>query len=114
ANIFDECPATGPALDVNGVGPGMREFAILNPHVTDATGRFAADANAGKNAVRELAMAYQHILGRAGKAVAFHATAGFEGDAIVAGGDVAIFNANVPARIHINTVTVAAGAADDK
>ena len=37
---------------------------------------------------------------------------GFEGDAVVARCNVAIFDADVLARIHVNTVAVAAGAAN--
>ena len=113
-NIFDERAAAGPAFDVNGASSGVCEFAMLNPHITDAAGGFAPDADAGKIAVGERATGNQNILGRFRNAITLHAAAGFEGDAVVARVNVARFDADIFAGVHVNTVAVAAGAADEE
>ena len=59
-------------------------------------------------------MGNQDILGWPGETVAFQAAPRFDGDAVVAGRDVAIFDADMRAGIHVNAVAVAADAADDQ
>src|SRR4029077_6215088 len=59
-DILDERAAAVAALDVDGVAGRVREPAILNPDVPNAARRFAADADARKDAVGHRAIADQH------------------------------------------------------
>ena len=80
--------------------------------VADAAGGFAADADAGENGIGEGAVGDADVFGGFEEGEGLHAAAGFDGDAVVAGGDVAGVDGDVLAGIDIEAVAVAAGGAD--
>jgi hypothetical protein len=55
-----------------------------------------------------------HILGGFEEGVGFAAAAGLDGDAVVAGRDVAAIDKDMPAGIDIDAVGIAAGAPDGR
>nr|GFD52273.1 hypothetical protein [Tanacetum cinerariifolium] len=71
--ILDEGPAPRPRLDVNSVGVGEGELAVLDAHVADAARGFAADTDAGEDAVGKGAVANVHVLCGMQQRVALHA-----------------------------------------
>src|ERR1035441_7767311 len=113
-DVLNERAAAGAALDIDREGPGVREFAVFDADVANAAGGLTADADAGEDGIGHGAVGDQHVLGGSQQGVALHAAAALEGDAIVAGRDVAGVDAYVPAGIDINAVAVAARRADCK
>ena len=116
-DVFDEGSAAGAGLDVDGEGFGEGEFAVADADVADAAGGFAADADAGEDGVGEGAVGDGDVFGGdvgigADLRCGFGAAAGFEGDAVVAGGDVAVVDEDVLAGVDVDAVAVAAGGAD--
>ena len=116
-DVFDEGAAAGAGFDVDGEGFGLGELAVADADVADAAGGFAADADAGEDGVGEGAVGDGDVFGGDGGVDAdlrggFGAAAGFEGDAVVAGGDVAVVDEDVLAGVDVDAVAVAAGGAD--
>src|SRR5277367_4100276 len=99
-DVFDEGSAAGAGLDVDGEGFCASEFAVVDADVADAAGGFAADADAGEDGVGKGAVGDGDVFGSdewvdSDLACGFSASAGFEGDAVVAGGDVAVVDEDV-------------------
>jgi len=107
-NIFDGAGAADAGLDIDAVG-AAGEGAVIDLDVADAAGGFAADAEAGEVAADQVAMGDADVLGGFAEAGAIEAATGFEADGIVAGIDVAIFDADVFAGVDIDAI---AGADD--
>src|ERR1019366_1611106 len=91
-NILDERATTGPALDVNRVGLGLLEGAMLDAYIANTTGGLAAHADTGKNVVGERTIADQHIFRGTPFADGFHAATGLDRDAVVTRLNIAAFN----------------------
>ena len=85
---------------------------MLDAHVADTAGSLAADADTGEDRVGHRAFGDQHVLAGLEQGERLAAAAALNRDAIVAGGDVAAFNAHVLAGIDIDAVAVAAGTAN--
>src|SRR5277367_1999812 len=123
-DVFDEGAAARAGLDVDGEGLGEGELAVADVDVADAAGGLAADADAGEDADGEGAVGDGDVFGGDERVDAdlrirrrklgrgFGSAAGFEGDAVVAGGDVAVVDEDVLAGVDIDAVAVAAGGAD--
>ena len=92
----------------------MGKAAVLDVYIANAAGSFAPDAYAGKDGVGEGAVSDAYVLGWPMQRKAFLAAAGFERDAIVAGGDIAVIDPDAAAGIDVDAVAVAAGAADSE
>lgn len=89
---------------------GVRHRHMLDAHVADPAGGFAANPDGRKPAVAERAVRDQHVLGGFGQLVAFHPAPRLDRNRIITRVDVALIDDDVPARIHVDAVS--AGAAD--
>ena len=92
----------------------MCEFTVFDMHVADAARCFAADAYAGEDGIGESAVGDSNVFGGAQEGIAFHATARFERDTIVAGGDIATIDGYVAAGIDVDTISITTCTADVK
>ena len=105
-DILDERATAWTALDIDGLCARTGEFAMLDPHIANAAGRFAANSNARKNRIGHRAVRDEHVLGGLQQRVGFLAASALDGDAIVAGRDVAAFIAEVPARFDFDSFSI--------
>ena len=111
-DVFDEGATAGPALDVDREGLGVGEFAVLDADVADAAGSLAADPDTGEDRIRQSAVGDVDVFAWFASARSLPSAAGLDGDAVVAGGDIAAVDADMLAGIDIDAVAVTAGAAD--
>jgi hypothetical protein len=78
--------------------------SFLDPHIPDASGSFAADADTCEVAATQNAAGDQNIFSRLSDTGAIHAPARFKTDGVAAGIDIAAFNEHIFAGIHSNAV----------
>src|ERR1039457_2684605 len=80
---------------------------MFDPHIADATGGLAANADAGEAATAQCALGDQHVLRDLPQTRAVQAATGFQADGIIARVDVAPFDADIFAGIDVNAVATA-------
>jgi hypothetical protein len=87
---------------------------MLDAHVANAPGGFAANANsnARKNGIGKHAVCDADIVSHPTQRITLFAAAGFERYTVIARGYVTVIDPYSPARIDVDAVAVAAGAAD--
>src|SRR4029077_11851659 len=84
-DVLDGSAAQGIGLEAKSlVEPGAGETAVFNVDIAHASGHFAADGDAAV-AIFHFAVADDHVFGGFGELASVAVTAGFDGDAVVAG-----------------------------
>ena len=87
------------------------ELAVADGDVGDAAGHFGAESDAGETAA-EFAVGDEDVLGGFADLDAAETAAGFEGDAVIAGVDVAVVYVDVGGGFDVEAVAVGEGGAD--
>ena len=85
---------------------------MFDAHVADAAGSLTTDSDAGEDGIRHGAVGDQYVLGGLEERIRFHAAAALDGNAVVTRRDVAALNADVLARVDIDTIAIAGDAAN--
>src|SRR5260370_3371145 len=95
---------------MDSLGARLGELAVFDAHVADSAGSIASDTDAGEDGVGERTVGNQHVLCGLEKCISFLAASALDGDAVVAGRDVAALNADVLAGVNIDAIAVAGNA----
>ena len=112
-DVLEIAAATVTALDEDPVLP-TGDGAVLKAHVADSSGHFRAKTDAGEEAADQRAVLDHDVFRRSVQAQCGQAPAGLQGNRIVARIDVAMLDAHVLARIHVDAVAVGVGGADQE